>query len=1804
MKQKFILKTMLLLLCMIVGLGNAWATDVTFTPGTDTGDKSVTKSGVTCTMSTMNNTSYYQIYANSSGTFSMTSGTITKIEFTCTASGTSKYGPGNASANVGSYKYSGSTGTWTGSASSVTISSTAQVRMSSLTITYTPATPAYTIAAKSNNESYGTVSLSGSVITGSPKDGYRYASPAYTVDPANSATVAQDGNAFTVTPSANTTVTINFVAIPTHTATFSVNGVTTTQDLAEGAAIVFPANPADISDNVFVGWTTSAIEGTTNVKPDFVTSATMGNADATYYAVFAEVTPGTATTKTDNLKSSTFGSPSNYGNWSGKSATGGSDAVYAGNSTTDDAGDIQIRTTNSNSGIVTTKSGGKAKKVTVVWATSTVADRTLEIYGVNTPYSGATDLYDDKKKGTLLGSIVKGTSTELTISGDYAYIGLRSKNGAMFLKSISIDWESGTPDTYSDYCTTVVAAAVEKPVITLDANPFLFSTTATITCATEGATIKYSYDGENWNDYTEALTITATTTIYAKAIKGVDESSIVQVTATKNLAEPTVTISATDITNTNVFTGTAAGSLAASVTYNDAAVEGAAVTWSGNKDEVATIDPSTGAVTLVAAGTVTFTATYAGNSDYCEKAATYEMTVTNSDPNANDGSAEKPYNVAEAIAYINTLGSSTSTDDVYVSGIVSQIDSYNSSYKSITYWISDDGTTKGQMEVYSGKGLDGADFSAVTDLTVGDVVTVKGKVKMFNSTPEFDKSNQLVSHVQKVATPIFSPAAGVVAADTEVTISCATEGATIYYTTDGSDPTTSSSVYADPIVIDASKTIKAFAVKDGRSNSEIATALYTVAELVATPTFSPAAGTYSSAQNVTIICATENATIYYTTDGTDPTTSSTEYTGAIAVEETMIIKAIAAKEGEVNSAIATADYTINIPSISTGNINLTFSATSGSIAYEIVNPVEGGELTAAITDGNEGGWLTLGDVDASSVALICEANDDDERTATVTLTYTYDTDKTVTKVVTIKQNKYVVDYATLPFEFNRGSSDIASTTGLTQSGLGSDYASKPYLKFDGTGDYVILKIAEAPGKLTFDIKGNSFSGGTFMVQTSTDGETYSDLKSYTSILSETKTEEFASLNVNVRYIKWIYTNKSSGNVALGNIKLQKMPPATPVFSVAEGEYDEAKNVELSCATDGATIYYTTNGDTPTSSSTEYTGGISITETTTVKAIAIKDEVASAVASATYTMNRPAAPAFDPAAFVFDAAFDVHLSTETDGATIYYTTDDSTPTSSSTAYDDKNGISISTGSDVTVKAIAFKNGLTSDVATVTYTYDARITPSFSLSSTELNLKVNDASDAVTLTTNSDGEVAFTCEDAHVTLSGTGNSRTISANAAGTYTVNVSVTGSATYKDAEGTITVTVTKKAATMAISTVFDDGLDLRYAHGGVIEGIVKYNDIALDPQPTVTFASSDENVATVDEEGNITFKKVGTTKITASFAGDDEYEECEDGYDLVLFDTTPQATKVDITLNNTFFGCSSFTSWTTGMATSLSGVSENVTVTYGKGTSANMYCNSEKVRYYTNNTFTIDAPTGYHVIAVDMNVAIGSATPSGTVTSDTWEGDASSVSFTFANKTDISSISVTLAPVVTLNKYGYATYCSPHPIDFSKAEGFTAWRISDVDANGTVTFSKITETIKEGQGVLLYNKDADGENKTTVTLTVGESEGATEYTTSENKLVGITEPTAIEADTYYGLKDNTFVKVKAGTIPAGKALLPADVIPAGARELNFVFEGEQTTSVSEECRVKSEEFTTATIFDLQGRKVNKPQKGLYIVNGRKVVVK
>lgn len=139
-------------------------------------------------------------------------------------------------------------------------------------------------------------------------------------------------------------------------------------------------------------------------------------------------------------------SGTNYGSWSGKTSI--SNAVYAGNSAGGNES-IQLRSNNSNSGIVTTTSGGLATKVSVVWNSNTANGRTLNVYGSNSAYSAATDLYDNAKAGTKLGTIVCGTSTELVIDGDYEYIGLRSNSGAMYISEIQITWSTGsvTPDT-------------------------------------------------------------------------------------------------------------------------------------------------------------------------------------------------------------------------------------------------------------------------------------------------------------------------------------------------------------------------------------------------------------------------------------------------------------------------------------------------------------------------------------------------------------------------------------------------------------------------------------------------------------------------------------------------------------------------------------------------------------------------------------------------------------------------------------------------------------------------------------------------------------------------------------------------------------------------------------------------------------------------------------------------------------------------------------------------------------------------------------------------------------------------------------------------------------------------------------------------------------------------------------------------------------------------------------------------------------------------------------------------------------
>ena len=223
-------------------------------------------------------------------------------------------------------------------------------------------------------------------------------------------------------------------------------------------------------------------------------------------------------------------------------------------------------------------------------------------------------------------------------------------------------------------------------------------------------------------------------------------------------------------------------------------------------------------------------------------------------------------------------------------------------------------------------------FSSTTANPVTVTASKAGTVTITATTIDGSKTDTATvtvtaAPVQKVATPTFTPAAGQYTTSQNVVIATATEGAVIHYTTDGTTPTATSAIYSSPITVDKTKTIKAIAVKDGMDNSDIAVANYIIDNKVSTPTFSPAAGTYKVSQNVAISTATEGATIYYTTDGTAPTTGSTKFTTAIFVDKTMTIKAIAVKDGMDNSAVATAEFVIDKKAVPVTKVEITPATT-------------------------------------------------------------------------------------------------------------------------------------------------------------------------------------------------------------------------------------------------------------------------------------------------------------------------------------------------------------------------------------------------------------------------------------------------------------------------------------------------------------------------------------------------------------------------------------------------------------------------------------------------------------------------------------------------------------------------------------------------------------------------------------------------------------------------------------------------------------------------------------------------------------
>ena len=200
----------------------------------------------------------------------------------------------------------------------------------------------------------------------------------------------------------------------------------------------------------------------------------------------------------------------------------------------------------------------------------------------------------------------------------------------------------------------------------------------------------------------------------------------------------------------------------------------------------------------------------------------------------------------------------------------------------------------------------------------------------------------------QLASPTFSPVAGTYTAVQTVNIYDQSPGVSIYYTTDGSTPTTSSTLYSGAVTVSSTETINAIATSSatGVTTSAVSTAAYTINLPVATPTLSPAGGSYAAAQTVTISDSNSAATIYYTTNGTTPTTGSSMYSGPITVSSSAIVQAIAVASGSPNSNVAAATYLIN-------------SATSGAALSVVMTQNtqlgtfdSGGALTGGSPSGN------------------------------------------------------------------------------------------------------------------------------------------------------------------------------------------------------------------------------------------------------------------------------------------------------------------------------------------------------------------------------------------------------------------------------------------------------------------------------------------------------------------------------------------------------------------------------------------------------------------------------------------------------------------------------------------------------------------------------------------------------------------------------------------------------------------------------------------------------------------------------------
>ncbi len=363
-------------------------------------------------------------------------------------------------------------------------------------------------------------------------------------------------------------------------------------------------------------------------------------------------------------------------------------------------------------------------------------------------------------------------------------------------------------------------------------------------------------------------------------------------------------------------------------------------------------------------------------------------------------------------------------------------------------------------------------------------------------------------------------------------------------------------------------------------NSDGTFTITKVLEQVATPTFSPAEGTFTEAQTVTISCATDGATISYSTDGGTTWTVG----NSLTVSETTTVMAKATKDGMTDSETATATYTIRQPST---NVDVTVA--EGTAQAEYV-PVYGYQY----------------DAESQHNQIVYPASE---------LNQLHDGD--VINAIT-----FYPTTSTLPFSNGSVTISLANMNQGTTIPWTVDYwgtASGDLFTNSVTTVATINAPTAADGEWTITFTTPfTYTGGDLLIDVTTTKGIYGDSKFYG--------KEMSSVYGLATYTNYSTSKKGSTILPKATFTLESSTPiesvATPTFTPAAGTYTSAQSVTIACATEGATIYYTTDGSEPSATNgTVYSEAIAVNENMTIKAIAVKDGMAnSAVAEAEYVID--------------------------------------------------------------------------------------------------------------------------------------------------------------------------------------------------------------------------------------------------------------------------------------------------------------------------------------------------------------------------------------------------------------------------------------------------------------------------------------------------------------------------------------------------------------------------------------------------------